>query len=210
MLQAIQDKDKNSARETVRNLTAWIERGGFLPTGYTREEVIGIIKTADRLSEGQPHWALIANLGDVNPIDHGGYFVYRDKTGVYCEEAELLESPDDDEDGTWRVYRFPLDVCTFTDGILSDNPYHPSVSAWFAQPESEHRARPQDTTYLSNVAECVGTDSADLTTMFCSTDPLKRAEAYRAVGEYHGFDNLDSDPIEFTDRKDIEGRYETD
>jgi hypothetical protein len=25
----------------------------------------------------QPKWAFVANLGDVNPLDHGGYLVYR-------------------------------------------------------------------------------------------------------------------------------------
>lgn len=38
----------------------------------------------------QPRWKLVAQLGDVHPIDYGGYFVYRDTTGVYEEEAEVL------------------------------------------------------------------------------------------------------------------------
>ncbi len=43
----------------------------------------------------QPKWKLLANLGDANPIDYGGYFVYRDETGVYRDEAEKLISPDE-------------------------------------------------------------------------------------------------------------------
>ena len=43
----------------------------------------------------QPKWKLLANLGDANPIDYCGYFVYRDETGVYRDEAEKLISPDE-------------------------------------------------------------------------------------------------------------------
>ena len=46
----------------------------------------------------QPVWSCIANLGDVNPIDYGGYFVYIDTTGVYPPEAELLIAPSDNDD----------------------------------------------------------------------------------------------------------------
>ena len=38
----------------------------------------------------QPKWKLIAQLGDVNPIDYGGYFIYEDETGVYPPEGEKL------------------------------------------------------------------------------------------------------------------------
>ncbi len=47
----------------------------------------------------QPAWECIAQLGDKNPIDHGGYWILRDTTGVYAEEAELLLVPDDED---WR------------------------------------------------------------------------------------------------------------
>lgn len=76
----------------------------------------------------QPTWKLIANLGDVHPIDYGGYFVYVDETGTYEAEAELLEVPED-EDRTYRVYRFILDRCTLTNGVLSDNKFHPDHPA---------------------------------------------------------------------------------
>lgn len=152
----------------------------------------------------QPTWKLIANLGDVNPVDYGGYFVYVDETGVYPPEAELLVSPDDDDSGEgWTVYRFTLDRCTFVDGVLSDNLFHPEMSAWFAMPESNRASRPQDTTYLSNVDQDVESLIAD----FCSDDPLNRAQAYRAIGDYHGFENLDSYPLHFASRDEVEARY---
>ena len=142
-----------------------------------------------------PSWRFIDNLGDVNPIDHGGYFVFTDSTGVYPDEAELLKI---DDDGSATVYRFMLEKCTFINGILSDNRFHPDKSAWFAKPESERANRPQDSTYLSNVAECCGMDEGELIDMLCSGDPIQLAIAYRAIGDYHGFDNLDSYPLQLS------------
>lgn len=158
------------------------------------------------MSTKQPKWKLLANLGDSHPIDYGGYFVYVDETGVYAPEAELLISPDSD-DGAWEVYRWSLDRCTYQNGILSDNKFHPDKAAWFAKPESKRAERPQDTTYLSNVAECNDITEAELIEAFCSEDPLKLAFAYREVGEYHGFNNFDSYPLTFNSRAEVESRY---
>lgn len=155
----------------------------------------------------QPSWTCIANMGDVHPIDHGGLFVYRDKTGVYTEEAELLEVPND-ESGVYTVYRFSLDKCTYIDGILSDNKFHPEHPAWFAHPEAARKERPQDTTYLSNIITYCGGEVEDMVEAFCSDDPLRRADAYRAVGVYHGFDNLDMYPLTLS-RSEVKKRYRT-
>ena len=142
----------------------------------------------------QPAWECIAQLGDKNPIDHGGYWILRDTTGVYSEEAELLIVPDD-EDGDYTIHRFTLERCTFIDGVLSDNKFHPDHAAWWAKPEAERNARPQDTTYLKNLADFIEMGVEELAADFCSEDALKRAMAYRAVGDYHGFDNLDNYPL---------------
>lgn len=154
----------------------------------------------------QPKWALVAQLGDVNPVDYGGYFIYEDATGVYPPEAEYLDAPDND-DGQWIAYRFSLDKCTLTGDVLSDNPYHPDMPAWFAKLESGKASRPQDTTYLSGVADCCGVAVADLRQWFCSESTVDRANAYRLIGEYHGFDNLDSYPLTFNNRAEVESRY---
>lgn len=154
----------------------------------------------------QPDWECIAQLGDNDPIDHGGYWILRDKTGVYPEEAELLVVPDDDDDGEYIVYRFVLERCTFIDGVLSDNKFHPDHAAWWAGTEKERKARPQDTTYLKNIADFVGMELEELVADFCSEDAVKRAMAYRAVGDYHGFDNLDSYPLTLK-RREVKKRY---
>lgn len=143
----------------------------------------------------QPRWRLLANLGDVNPIDHGGIFVYVDETGHYPPEAERLESPDsDDSGGPWTVYRFPLDRCTFEGGILSDNAFHPEIEAWFADS-------------IDAIASYIGSDPETLRAELCSPDPIELANGYRAVGEFYGFLNLDQYPITFTRRAEIEARY---
>lgn len=143
----------------------------------------------------QPIWKLVAQLGDANPIEYGGYFVYRDETGVYTEEAELLRVQDmDDDNETWTTFRFPLDRCTFVDGVLSDNEFHPELPAWFADA-------------LPNVASCAGLDVQELRDDLCSADPVRRALAYQAIGDYHGFIELDHDPISDWDRSQLEARY---
>jgi hypothetical protein len=105
----------------------------------------------------QPRWKFVANLGDVNPLDYGGLFVYVDETGIYPPEMERVEpDSEDDENCTYTVHRVSLDRCTHINGILSNNKFHPDKSAWFAKPESKRKERPQDTTYLANVASYSG------------------------------------------------------
>ena len=158
----------------------------------------------------QPKWKCIANLGDESPIEYGGLFVFVDETGVYAPEAELLEPPCEDEAApqVWTVYRFTLEPCTFENGILSDNPYYKDHPAWFAKPESERAERPQDTTYLADICSSMDMEAGELVRLFCSDDPLERAEAWRCVGEYHGYDDLDSYPLELS-RNEVFGRYQS-
>ena len=150
----------------------------------------------------QPKWKFLANLGDASPIDYGGYFVYIDETGVYAPEAEYLESPDQDEGGTWTVYRFSLDKLKF-DG-LSLTPEA------LALPAFPYDANPYDEWFhkeLEHVAIATGMDTDDLRALFCSDDPLQRGEAYQCIGMYFGFDNLDSYPLRFNSRDEVEARY---
>ena len=135
----------------------------------------------------QPIWKCVAQIGDAAPLDHGGLWVFIDTTGVYPPEGELYEPE------TRQVRRFILEDCTYTNGILSDNKFHPDHAAWFADD-------------LQAVASCIGTDAADLINQFCSADPITRAQAWRAVGDYFGWDNLDSYPLTLT-RREAARRY---
>ena len=140
----------------------------------------------------QPVWKLIAKLGDVNPIDYGGAFVYEDATGVYDPEVELIATEEDCE--RWTVYRFSIDPCTFINGILSDNKFHPELTALFADS-------------LEAVAETYGRAASDIIHSLTSGTLQDRAQAWLNIGNYHGMENLDSYPLTFTDRAEVEARY---
>lgn len=135
----------------------------------------------------------MANLGDRNPIEHGGFAVFTDKTGVYAPECELLESPEDTGEDVWTVRRFSADRCTFINGVLSDNKFHPAKPAWFADK-------------LEAMANAYGMTPGNLVAWFVSSDLLQNASAWRMVGEYFGYDNLDSYPLQFT-REEITARW---
>jgi hypothetical protein len=142
-----------------------------------------------------PDWECIANLGDVNPIDHGGKFVLVDKTGVYPPEMEVLEplEPCGQEAEVWQVWRFPMDRCTYIDGVLSDNPYHPDKPAWFADD-------------ISDIASMYGVERDELIGQLCSEAPRERAEGYYCLFGYYPAENFDSYPLDL-DRAEVEERY---
>ena len=164
------------------------------------------------MSSLYPEWRLLAQLGDVNPFEYGGAYVLQDPTGQNVEMLEILEVPEEeefdeeppeDEDEGWdrdahsngfTVYRFNLDRCTFVNGVLSDNPFHPEHPAWFARPADERA--PNAKSGLQMVASCVGKDVDVLVEELCSEDPVSRAQAYQDLFSYHGSDNFDSDPLE--------------
>lgn len=154
----------------------------------------------------QPDWECIAQLGDANPTEYGGYWIFRDKTGVYAPEGEYLFCPDDEDSDEYTAYRFCLDPCTFIDGVLSDNKFHPDHCVWFATTPELMKVRPQDGRGLEDIASCMGSNVEELIGMFTSNDIVQRAQAYRMVGEYHGFENLDSYPLRMT-RAEVEERY---
>lgn len=180
----------------------------------------------------QPVWKFLDNFGDANPIDHGGFFIFEDTTGVYAPQAEVLEFDEyyektedddfdhieDDEDfdeqednfGKWTVHRFDLTKCTLTNGILSDNSSHPEYEVWWHNHDAEHKARHGYDEYSNfcKIAEESGMTPEELEEMFCSDDILIRAQAYRMLLGQHGIQNFDQYPVEFTSRKEIEARYE--
>lgn len=158
----------------------------------------------------QPKWKLLANLGDVNPIEYGGYFVYVDETGAYDAEAERLEPPMDDVDeddpsARWEVRRICLDRCK----LVEDDDHRVYVvpvrydASW---PYPVSRYAEWFTEALASIAEFVDTTVSDLRTNLCSEEPVRRALAYQAIYDYHGWDNGDSYPLTLT-RAEVEERY---
>ena len=130
----------------------------------------------------QPAWNLVTNLGDRDFANCGGTLVYIDKTGVYPPEAEYLEAE------TGEVWRWILDQCTYKDGVLSDNSYHPEHPAWFAGK-------------IDGLASYAGLTPDKIREAFCSANPIVRARVYELLGHYAGFDNLDSYPLRLSRQK---------
>lgn len=176
----------------------------------------------------QPEWVLVANLGDVGWKDHGGYFVYKDDTGVYGFEAEYLEEPepcdrcewppDEEEEPDnyrdwqahvrtherWTAYRILLERYKIVEGdkMVPVN-WEPS----WPHPASSYE--PWFRRYLDSVASTVDSTEEELIRMFCSSDPTELAWAYRELAMYHGWHELDSDPIRLTS-DEVDARYERD
>ena len=145
----------------------------------------------------QPNWKRVAQLGDANPCQHGGFWVFVDTTGVYPPEAELLEVSDD-EGGEAKAYRIILEPCTYVHGILSDNPFHPEHPAWF-------------TDKLNEVANVCGLDDPFQRTLLIeqltSDDPIKRALGYRELISYFGAFEFDQYPSTYTSNE-VAAKYE--
>jgi hypothetical protein len=153
------------------------------------------------MKTNQPKWKMIANLGDANPFEYGGFFVFIDVTGVYSPEAVKFDIDDNATDKTRiQAYRFSLDklkrvsdvntkktVLVF-DGLTNDSP-HPieDYDEWFHQLVD-----------FKSMAEGLGITVEDFEEMFCSDDILDRACAYREIGENFGFENLDDYPLDVT------------
>lgn len=133
----------------------------------------------------QPDWKFIANIGDANPVEEGGVFIYADATCVYSPEAEILTPK---WYGRWTRHRVVLDKCTFIDGVLSDNPFHPDKPAWFAE----------DIDRVISTCDC-----HNIVAWLCGDDLHNRARAYQSLWEYHGLENFDGDPYVIDPFKDM-------
>lgn len=116
-----------------------------------------------------------------------------------------LNDSQDDSKLQYQIHRFILEPCTYVNGVLSDNKFHQDKHAWFAEPAKEKPRYSSQMTYLSNAARCTGINVYSLILMFCSADPLERANAYWTVGECYGFDQLDNYPLTLN-REEAEAR----
>jgi hypothetical protein len=146
----------------------------------------------------QPTWELLAEIGDINPVEYGGMFLFKDTTNVYDPEIEnivvdVVKVVNDEEQYQYSVYRTPITKCSYENGVLSDNKYHPDHEVWFAKD-------------LSMVADYADTTAAKLISDLCSDTLTARAMAYALIGDYYGWHELDHYPLTSADRDEIEAR----
>lgn len=146
----------------------------------------------------QPEWELVGTIGDRNPVEYGGGYVFRDKTGVYDPEVEWIEpmpsAPYRGSGSGVTVYRVPMERHTYVDGILSDNSYHPDKAVWYAN----------DLDAVCRYCDC---DRDELIGNLCGDDPVARAWAYETLANYHGWYEFDHYPLTLT-ADEAEKRYE--
>jgi hypothetical protein len=142
----------------------------------------------------QPSYWCVANIGDADPYEHGGAFVLIDRRGTYCSELVLIE----DFDGSDQrlVYNIQLERLTVVKNKLaesnaghldwlgvSDNRYHTDKCAWFGDKDS-----------LVKVANSFNEEINQFIQHLVSSDSVTLAFAYKALADYHGRENFDSNP----------------
>lgn len=158
----------------------------------------------------QPVWRIVANLGDVGALDHGGAFVMVDITGEYGPELEVYQPAADGRTG--EVYRAMLEphtwlpapaadeyanACDSEDaaGVLSDNKFHPDNPVWYAD-------------RMAGVAQSIGQPQRLIRAWLVSDSATSRARGIMAVAGYFGWDNFDHMPSTIT-RGEAARRYRT-
>lgn len=144
----------------------------------------------------QPVWKYVTNLGDRNPLEHGGYFIYTDTTGVYPPEGEIYD-PDEGKAYRFSIERFELwndHLIPF--GFSSRTDLHHSLEdyiVWF----DEH---------INDVSDSLGVTPDEYRLSFTCEDIRTRAIAHESIGHYFGFEELDNYPLELS-KKEAKKRY---
>jgi hypothetical protein len=146
----------------------------------------------------QPSFWCIANIGDADPYEHGGAFVLVDRRGIYPPELITVESFDDSDQRVSHLIQLErLTIIKSTKPVaeeeshkangwigVSDNRFHTDTRAWFGIRSS-----------LKQVAACITDKDVDsFISDLVSNDPVTVAFAYKALADYHGYHNFDSDP----------------
>jgi hypothetical protein len=140
----------------------------------------------------QPQWELVYST------DYSA--LYRDATGVYppvlCIAQTLDDVDEDDIEATAAVvYRFPLDRCWRViddDGTWYLTEQNPADAASLPYPLRSYA--PWYAKHLGDVSSSIGCGISDLIDNLCSDSPAALAQAYEAIGGYHGFVNFDESP----------------
>jgi len=141
----------------------------------------------------QPSYWCIENIGDVDPMEHGGAFVLVDRTGVYSPVLLILEGNCDNGHSLHDIELTPLIRIKDNDGrqhSLSDNKFHPDLPVWFADKKS-----------LQDLASFSGRSYDGLLNSFLSSCPVERAFPYMSAFMFHGSEELGGGSRKITNEK---------
>lgn len=159
-----------------------------------------------------PNWKFTANLGDANPLDHGGLFLYVDETNVYPPELELLEEPpEDSKEGNYEIYRVVLDQLKI---VTERDDQDRNATHTYLVPASYTSSWPYPVSRydvwfherLADMAESADADVDELRREFTSDEPMVRARAYLAAIGHLGAHEFDQYKLVMT-RTEVEARY---
>jgi hypothetical protein len=126
---------------------------------------------------------IVANLGDVDFVGEGGTLVFAN------DEAEHY-SPE--EGAAWR---YPLERFKTYGSFLVPEGYD---ETW---PHPAQTYRPWFEGSIRDMSESFDVPEDELIAMLTDESPVERAIAYDIIGGYHGFGNLDTDPLELSPRE---------
>lgn len=157
----------------------------------------------------QPSYHCVANLGDVNPVEHGGKFLCIDRRGIYAPTLIIFEPDPNDEIHKWTRHDIELEQChrifsdsspvrvpiEVNDGVIGvgDNGFHPNLFAWFGDKDS-----------LKSVASFSGTDFRDFVDQLCSLNAIQRAQGYIALASFYGEESFDNYPCVYSEKRKAE------
>lgn len=110
----------------------------------------------------QPEWEIIANLGDVNPFEHGAVFVFIDRLGNCDSEMSVIQW-DDNIKNTGYETRIVLE--RMSPDSIKDK--------WFYDD-------------IGPASHCCGSSDEVIKTDLCSPNAITRADAYLSLFYYNG------------------------
>lgn len=144
----------------------------------------------------QPKWKLLWST------DYTALF--EDETGEYEPELMIAQEFDDPKGKTkFLIYRFAVERQREVEDYEGDVYLVPASIAdrRATLPHAIHQYQEWYVKSLADVARSVGESKRSLTEALVSADPSTRAMVYEAIGGYHGYDNFDSYPQTWSEKK---------
>lgn len=111
--------------------------------------------------------------------------------------AEVAQEYDDDRKVRFQVYRFPLEQMSLYKGMIIPHNFHKRSD--LPHPIGQYKEWFSDD--LKSVADSQGVSVAKLAKGLCGRNVVDRFWAYHCIGSHHGFDNLDSYPLDLSEKE---------